>query len=316
MTEQNHVISIMDKIGIDIQPSVRPIGADQRPSQTGDSRQFEAALARIRDRADARQADADASAEQELLRKSDALRAQIVAASESSQTDTANEALTVEELDSPSVSMQDEPAPGAQGSVDDTGSEPDVRLPGNDSNTGSDVSEPIAAQRDASAVAPAAAARADLVLEPMNAASAALDSSFRVSDVSAAQTEAALSVSAVQDAPIGSASEIPRSTGSNLNGSLDAENVSLLMNRLDRTADTHEGQWRFGVLNDDTGVTGLHLQRNEQGSWQVNVSMNNSSLHDTESRVEELMSALEDSGHSIDSIMFTQDPMTSMALDD
>lgn len=90
---------------------------------------------------------------------------------------------------------------------------------------------------------------------------------------------------------------------STLNGTVTAEEMSLLMRRLERSGHSPEGQWRFTVLDDTTGVSALQLQRGEHGGWQVSVSFDENVMLDEHVQAESLRQSLLEQGHSIDSII-------------
>lgn len=94
-----------------------------------------------------------------------------------------------------------------------------------------------------------------------------------------------------------------------------AETVAQMMTRLDRTPGTHDGQWRFGVLNDQAGVTALQLQRSLQGGWRVNVSFNEAAQIDEERHADELKAALLKEGHDVDSVVISR-LASHLAFDD
>lgn len=83
---------------------------------------------------------------------------------------------------------------------------------------------------------------------------------------------------------------------------LTAETMGQMMSRLERAPGAHDGQWRFGVLNEHAGVTALQLQRSINGGWRVNVSFNEASQIDEQRHAEELKAALLKEGHDVDSV--------------
>lgn len=102
---------------------------------------------------------------------------------------------------------------------------------------------------------------------------------------------------------------------SSAGSAFSAETVAQMMLRLERTAGAHNGQWHFGVLNDQSGVTALQLQRSVQGGWRVNVSYSESALIDEQEQADELKAALLKEGHEVDSVEITRLANPS-ALDD
>ncbi len=102
---------------------------------------------------------------------------------------------------------------------------------------------------------------------------------------------------------------------SSAGSAFSAETVAQMMLRLERTAGAHNGQWHFGVLNDQSGVTALQLQRSVQGGWRVNVSFSENSVINEQEQADELKAALLKEGHEVDSVEITRlaDPS---ALDD
>lgn len=101
-----------------------------------------------------------------------------------------------------------------------------------------------------------------------------------------------------------------------LHGRMTAEQVSSLMRQLENTADEATGQWRFGVVDDPAGVTGLQLQRNVHGEWRVSVSFEPKTPVDARAQAEELKQSLLAQGHSVDSVLISQAASHQFALND
>ncbi|MFK7994282.1 MAG: hypothetical protein AB8B87_09095 [Granulosicoccus sp.] len=126
-----------------------------------------------------------------------------------------------------------------------------------------------------------------------------LDMASQGSELSAGATLEGIPME-IQGASSGAASRA--STGS----VMTVETVAQMMSRLERSPGTHNGQWRFGVLNEQAGVTALQLQRSLNGGWRVNVSFNENSLIDEHRHAEELKAALVKEGHDIDSVVVSK----------
>ncbi|ASJ70507.1 hypothetical protein [Granulosicoccus antarcticus] len=128
----------------------------------------------------------------------------------------------------------------------------------------------------------------------------------RLSDSSGAGLESALG-GGISAAPSMNAESVQTvaTSGTNLHGPLTAESVASLMLRQERIAGAHNGQWNFGVLGGQAGVTALQLQRSLQGGWRVRVSFDESGQLDEKMHAEALKASLIESGHRVDSVTFT-----------
>lgn len=91
-----------------------------------------------------------------------------------------------------------------------------------------------------------------------------------------------------------------------LHGALTAESMSSMMLRLERMATTHDGQWRFAILDNPMGVTAMQMQRSAQGIWRVGISLNETAELDELAQAEELKAALLSQGHNVDSVTISR----------
>lgn len=282
----------------DAQTAQRKAAVNHGKSGDGPAMNFEAALDRIRDRAGARAADADSAAQRETVRKADAARAQSAGAAQSSNGESLSGA----------------------GELDASGEHAEAqRLSAFGKDNERDVVGQSGQIAQESGSRPESIEHAD-TLEAAALKStqvnAALEGAGESIDVSSLQMEAGSSGKASMEISATGHQAGTAATGSNLHGTQNAESVSLLMAQLDRVAGSHEGQWQFGVLSDQAGVTALHLQRNLQGSWRISVSLDESAIVDHKDQADELMAALQGRGHSVESVVFSNATSTLIVVDD
>lgn len=95
-----------------------------------------------------------------------------------------------------------------------------------------------------------------------------------------------------------------------------AETVAQMMARLERTPGSNNGQWHFGVLNEQAGVTALQLQRSVNGAWRVNVSFSETAQIDEQQHAEELKDALQQLGHDVDFVEVSKLASVAAPTDD
>ena len=286
----------------DAQAAQRKAAVDQAQSQDGQALNFEAALDRIRDRAGARAADADASAQRETVRKADAAQAQSTGTFQAST---------------------DEALSGA-GEPDASGEQPETQGfgafgKGNEQWLSDDVvgeAGQVAVESESRLESVEHSDALEVAAMKSTQVSATLEGVVESIGVSSSQMAAGLSDMASMELSSTAQQGGSATTGSNLHGTQSAENVSMLMAKLDWVPGSHEGQWQFGVLNDQAGVTALHLQRNLQGSWRVSVSLDEAALGNEKDQAGELMAALQGRGHSVESVVFSKAFSTLTLVDD
>jgi len=85
------------------------------------------------------------------------------------------------------------------------------------------------------------------------------------------------------------------------------QQISDMMQRIDRMPGKSSGQWSLGVVDSSSGIVGLQLQREQSGGWRVNVSLTETAMADAQEGTDKLKAALVKEGHDIESISLSQD---------